>query len=80
MKLGTVQSPRSGRSVIAQRFIAKDQALLFNGSPRSGRQSFSTRVQVPLSVAVSRALKFLIMVNPALKCWAIASRPLRGLI
>ena len=27
---------------------------------------------------VSRALNFLFAVNPALKCWAIVNRPLRG--
>jgi len=75
-KQNSLFSPRGGRSKIAQRFIAgiKQQ---FSKAVREADGRKNPQKPYHLS-PVSRALGSFIDAYPALKCWAIFKRPLRG--
>ena len=79
MKRGVWPSPRSGPMKIPQRFIAECKVYYREVSPRSGRQTpDGTRQNDGFLSPVSWALSFFRRFFPALKCWAIFGRPLRG--
>src|SRR5436190_9774323 len=74
-------SPRSGRTKIAQRFIAGNEVIFFKTSPRSGRQKPSDSIFA--NEYFCRPFHGLYGINradsPAVNCWAIFDCPLRGL-
>ena len=71
-------SPRSGRSRIAQRFIAGTARRSIHKSAK--RTSEADRGGT-LNTSVARFTGFglCLVASPALKCWAIFAGPLRGL-
>jgi hypothetical protein len=67
-------SPRSGRSKIAQRFIAGEKARSFPFSPRSGRLTLGSQSSADIFCRPFHGLGFFPLARyPALKCWAILS-------
>src|SRR5688500_20327630 len=73
-------SPRSGRLKIAQHFSA---GLWRNKRPQSVKRTADTDIHQAkfraLQPSASRTEIVHALEIPALKCWAISSRPLRGL-
>ena len=67
-------SPRSGRTKIAQRFIAGNQQ-------RARSKSAKRTAEMLAAIFCRRFTGFgsILSLNPALECWAIIGRPLRGL-
>jgi hypothetical protein len=68
----TKKSPRSGRTKIAQRFIAGK--LEFFHGPQV-READDRNLSVELSVARFAGWEFFSARTPALKCWAISKSP-----
>ncbi len=71
-------SPRSGRSRIAQRFIAGTARRSIHKSAKRTTEAHRGARSILLS-PVSRALAYVWVAAPALKFWAIFAGPLRGL-